>query len=82
MSIFLINTYFIFIIDPFILPKFQVDKGAIKFIFSGAPVMCPGLTSPGGAMVDVPENTVVAIMAEGKETPLAIGTTILSTEKM
>jgi PUA domain protein len=29
------------------LPIQIVDKGAIKFILSGAHIMCPGLTSPG-----------------------------------
>ena len=33
--------------DPMLLPWVQVDKGAIKFILSGANIMCPGLTSPG-----------------------------------
>ena len=37
----------------------QVDKGAIKFVLSGANIMCPGLTSPGAKMEDVPEGTVV-----------------------
>lgn len=37
----------------------QVDKGAIKFILSGANVMCPGLTSPGAKMSKVDANTVV-----------------------
>lgn len=32
------------------MKKFQVDRGAIKFVLSGANIMCPGLTSPGGAM--------------------------------
>ena len=46
--------------DPMILPKVQVDKGAIKFILSGANIMCPGLTSPGARMdVSLPEDTVV-----------------------
>lgn len=46
--------------DPHMLPKLQVDKGAIKFVLSGANIMCPGLTSPGAKMEDsVPENTVV-----------------------
>lgn len=48
------------ITDPNILPKLQVDKGAIKFVLSGANVMCPGLTSPGAKMDEsVPENTTV-----------------------
>ncbi|XP_022366095.1 malignant T-cell-amplified sequence 1-like, partial [Enhydra lutris kenyoni] len=35
---------------PFILPHQQVDKGAIKFVLSGANIMCPGLTSPGAQL--------------------------------
>ena len=46
--------------DPMILPKVQVDKGAIKFILSGANIMCPGLTSPGARMdVSLPAEAVV-----------------------
>ncbi|KAE8675412.1 Malignant T-cell-amplified sequence 1 [Hibiscus syriacus] len=33
---------------PNIMKKFQVDRGAIKFVLAGANIMCPGLTSPGG----------------------------------
>eukprot|EP01138_Halocafeteria_seosinensis_P005360 gb/GECG01005479.1/.p1 GENE.gb/GECG01005479.1/~~gb/GECG01005479.1/.p1 ORF type:complete len:147 (+),score=12.55 gb/GECG01005479.1/:1-441(+) len=45
---------------PFFMPSLQVDKGAIKFIFSGADIMCPGLTSKGGKCdIDVPESTPV-----------------------
>ncbi|CAG9856876.1 unnamed protein product [Phyllotreta striolata] len=65
---------------PFFLPMHQVDKGAIRFVLSGANVMCPGLTSPGAKMTDVPTDTVVAIMAEGKEHALAIGKTALSSD--
>lgn len=32
------------------MKKLQVDRGAIKFVLSGANIMCPGLTSPGGAL--------------------------------
>lgn len=32
------------------MKKFQVDRGAIKFVLAGANIMCPGLTSPGGAL--------------------------------
>ncbi|CAE7244316.1 mcts1, partial [Symbiodinium microadriaticum] len=35
---------------PSMMPKMQVDKGAIKFVLRGASIMCPGLTSPGGEM--------------------------------
>lgn len=45
--------------------------------------MCPGLTSPGAKLPDapgLPVGTIVAIYAEGKETALAIGKLIMSTE--
>lgn len=45
--------------DPFFLPMQQVDKGAIRFVLSGANIMCPGLTSPGAKMTDVPKGTIV-----------------------
>lgn len=65
------------------LPKIQVDRGAIKFVLSGANIMCPGLTSKGARMdVDLPAETMVAIMAEGKENALAIGWLKMSTEDM
>lgn len=67
---------------PVFLPKEQVDKGAIRFVLSGANIMCPGLTSPGARMMPVDKGTVVAIMAEGKQHALAIGVTTLSTEDM
>ncbi|XP_070024337.1 uncharacterized protein LOC107759207 [Nicotiana tabacum] len=64
---------------PNIMKKLQVDRGAIKFVLSGANIMCPGLTSPGGALDDeVGAETPVAIMAEGKQHALAIGFTKMS----
>jgi len=64
---------------PFICPWLQVDKGAIKFVLSGANIMCPGLTSPGARMTPgLAKESVVAIMAEGKEHALAIGLTSMS----
>ncbi|TSQ81029.1 Malignant T-cell-amplified sequence 1 [Bagarius yarrelli] len=44
---------------PFILPHQQVDKGAIKFVLSGANIMCPGLTSPGAKLYPADVDTVV-----------------------
>lgn len=35
---------------PTMMPAMQVDKGAIKFVLSGANIMCPGFTSPGGQL--------------------------------
>ena len=62
------------------MPHMQCDKGAIKHIFSGSDIMCPGLTSPGGKMEEVEEGRVVAVMAEGKEHAMAIGFTKLSSD--
>ncbi|PVU84588.1 hypothetical protein BB559_007540 [Furculomyces boomerangus] len=69
---------------PDILPKVQVDRGAIKFVLSGANIMCPGLTSPGARLpeTDLPEGSIVAVMAEGKTHALAIGITKMSTDHM
>jgi len=71
-------------IDPDILPKLQVDRGAIKFVISGANIMCPGLTSKGAKMPEenIESGRVVAIMAEGKENALAVGILKMSTDEM
>ena len=34
------------------MKKVQVDRGAIKFVLAGANIMCPGLTSKGGDLID------------------------------
>ncbi|RXI01801.1 hypothetical protein DVH24_015150 [Malus domestica] len=69
--------------DPDIMKKLQVDRGAIRFVLSGANIMCPGLTSPGGALDDeVGAETPVAIMAEGKQHALAIGFTKMSAKEI
>merc|ERR1719491_2582275 len=65
---------------PSMMPKMQVDKGAIKFVLRGANIMCPGLTSPGGEMEDVPAGAAVQITAEGTFYACAVGVTTKSTE--
>lgn len=67
---------------PDILPKFRVDRGAIRFVLSGANIMAPGLTSAGGHMDPVAAETVVGLFAEGKEHALAIGITTMSSEQI
>ncbi|CDJ65009.1 PUA domain-containing, cell cycle regulator protein, putative [Eimeria necatrix] len=67
---------------PSMMPKMQVDRGAVKFVLRGSNVMCQGLTSPGGRMEEVPANTVVQIAVEGKELSCAIGITTMSTEEI
>ena len=53
------NHMYLYVTDPFILPHQQVDKGAIKFVLSGANIMCPGLTSPGAKLYPAASDTVV-----------------------
>jgi predicted RNA-binding protein (TIGR00451 family) len=68
---------------PFIMTRMQVDRGAIKFVLGGASIMCPGLTSKGAMMPDgIEADSPVAVFAEGKENPIAIGTTIMSVAQM
>eukprot|EP00483_Globobulimina_turgida_P004957 UN04967 len=66
-------------IFPNMLPRFQVDEGAIRFVLKGSDIFCVGLTSPGGRMVDVEEDTIVAIFAENKQYACSIGLTTMST---
>ncbi|EDO28447.1 predicted protein, partial [Nematostella vectensis] len=44
---------------PFMMTRQQVDRGAIRFILSGANIMCPGLTSPGAKMVPAEQDKPV-----------------------
>ncbi|KAA1471269.1 hypothetical protein DENSPDRAFT_837229 [Dentipellis sp. KUC8613] len=71
---------------PFVLPHVRIDRGAIRFLLGGAPMMCPGLTSKGGylppADAALPAGTPVAIDAEGKEHAVGIGLLKLGTEEM
>ena len=67
---------------PFILTQQRVDRGAIKFVMNGADIMCPGFTSEGGELREAEEGQVVAIMAEGKQHPFAIGAMRMSSAKV
>ncbi|CAK9303777.1 unnamed protein product [Gordionus sp. m RMFG-2023] len=67
---------------PFMLPHQTVDKGAIRFILSGAHIMCPGLNSSGAILNKAHEGMIVAIMGEGKEHAVAIGWMKLSSDKI
>ncbi|KAL9593497.1 MAG: hypothetical protein Q9219_007521, partial [cf. Caloplaca sp. 3 TL-2023] len=35
---------------PHCFPRIRIDRGAIRFVLSGATLMAPGLTSPGGRL--------------------------------
>ena len=61
----------------------QVEKGAITFVLSGANIMCPGLTSKGAIMTEgLPSNSVVTVVAEGKQHALSVGVLKMSVEEM
>lgn len=69
--------------DPIMMPKIQVDRGAIKFVLSGANVMTPGVMSAGGAIfVELPAGSPVAVYAKDKEHALAVGIMSMSTAEM
>jgi len=59
---------------PDLLPKQKCDRGAIKFVLSGANIMCPGLTHENAELDEsIEDGTIVGIYAEGKEHAMAIG---------
>lgn len=65
------------------MQKIYVDRGAIKHVIQGANIMCRGITSYGSQEnYNIGINEPVQIMAEGKELPLAIGLTKMSTDDM
>ncbi|GAA5990106.1 hypothetical protein JCM11641_007069 [Rhodosporidiobolus odoratus] len=71
---------------PQMLPRVGVDRGAIKFVLSGANIMCPGMTSPTGYLPppssNIPKGSPVAVHAYGKEHALAIGLLAMSTDEI
>lgn len=57
---------------PDCFSKIGIDRGAIRFVLSGAALMAPGLTSKGGTLPsdgekELGEGDVVVVQAEGKE---------------
>ncbi|KAF2272542.1 uncharacterized protein EI97DRAFT_425992 [Westerdykella ornata] len=75
--------------------RLRIDRGAIRFVLSGATLMAPGLTSPGGRLPNDPEDEegrygkeelapgeVVVIEAEGKENACMVGVLKMGTEEM
>lgn len=71
---------------PKAFPSIGIDRGAIRFVLSGATLMVPGLTSTGGRLPSadqvLKEGEVVAITAEGKEEACMVGVLKMSTEDM
>jgi PUA domain protein len=74
--------------------RIRIDRGAIRFVLSGAKLAAPGLTSTGGRLPgegddedrygseDLDEGDIVVIEAEGKENACMVGTLLMGTEKM
>ncbi|KZF26065.1 PUA domain-containing protein [Xylona heveae TC161] len=71
---------------PHCFKRVQIDRGAIRFVLSGAALMAPGLTSPGGRLPPAEEalkpGEVVAVGAEGKDEICLIGILKMGTEEM
>ncbi|KAJ5939523.1 hypothetical protein N7454_003471 [Penicillium verhagenii] len=71
---------------PSALPTIQIDRGAIRFVLSGAALMAPGLTSPGGRLPDAADaleaGRIVGVKAEGKEEICLVGALKMGTEEM
>ncbi|WFD05152.1 translation machinery-associated protein 20 [Malassezia vespertilionis] len=74
---------------PMLLPSIQVDRGAIKFLLSGANVMSPGLTSAGGRLPDpskgekpLKKGDAVGIQCQGKDHQVAVGVMQLDSEEI
>ena len=71
---------------PYAFKTLGIDRGAIRFVLSGAALMAPGLTSTGGKLPDKEDEAkpgdVVVIAAEGKEEACLIGQLEMSTEEM
>eukprot|EP00759_Apiculatamorpha_spiralis_P002714 PhF_6_TR11171/c0_g1_i1/m.18006/K07575/K07575; PUA domain protein len=68
---------------PFLLPRMQCDIGGCKYVVAGANVMCPGLTSPGGVVVDgLPVGTIVQVGIEGKAHAAALGVLLMSSDEI
>lgn len=69
---------------PNAMPTVGIDRGAIRFVLSGATLMAPGLTSAGGSLPDAEHaleaGTIVAIRAEGKEEICMVGELKVGTE--
>ncbi|MCJ1227164.1 translation machinery-associated protein 20 [Toensbergia leucococca] len=71
---------------PTCFSRIGIDRGAIRFVLSGATLMAPGLTSTGGRLPEaegkLEEGEVVVIEAEGKEEACLVGQLRMGTEEI
>jgi PUA domain protein len=82
---------------PTAFHRLRIDRGAIRFVLSGATLMAPGLTSPGGRLPDaslsdedkekygsedLEAGAVVVIESEGKDAACMVGVLKMGTDEM
>lgn len=71
---------------PQCFSRISIDRGAIRFVLSGATLMAPGLTSAGGRLpeadLELKVGEVVVIEAEGKEEACMVGQLRMGTEEI
>ena len=81
---------------PDCFQRIRIDRGAIRFVLSGAALMAPGLTSPGGRLPgggsdadqerygrdELQAGTPVVVEAEGKENACLVGVLKMGTAEM
>lgn len=79
---------------PWCFRHVRIDRGGIRFVLSGATLMTPGLTSPGGRLPgcaeepwgnggdEFEENDVVVVDAEGKENACMVGVLKMGSKEM
>lgn len=81
---------------PGCFPRVRIDRGGVRFVLSGATLMVPGLTSPGGRLPgdddageeygnegqELEAGRVVVVDAEGKENACMIGILKMGTTEM
>ncbi|KAK8192936.1 hypothetical protein HDK77DRAFT_178675 [Phyllosticta capitalensis] len=78
---------------PECFKRMRIDRGAIRFVLSGASLMAPGLTSPGGRLPgcgdaaydrdgELEAGDVVVVEAEGKEHACLVGQLKVGTKEI
>ena len=71
---------------PQCFARVRVDRGAVRFVLSGATLMAPGLTSSGGRLPDAESQLqagdVAVVEAEGKAEACMVGMLRMGTEEM
>lgn len=59
--------------------KVMVDQGAMSFVMNGADIMKPGIVEADN---NIKQDDFVYITVEGKDTPIAVGITLVDAQEM